>query len=153
MPKAQQQVVQVWKHSLGDCDWKCHSFSLRWTWGAANSGKWMRRTCTTSSWKTCPASSRRQRTRVPVWTRERWEHFPADPDDHVDLCRNSKRGGMATHAGVALELGIIRPAEGKSRWGGHEDGEVRLSLVTGSPCRPRWRLSWSGVSAEPGNTR
>jgi len=28
---------------------------------------------------------------------------------------NSKRGGMATHAGVALELGIIRPAEGKSR--------------------------------------
>ena len=31
------------------------------------------------------------------------------------LCRNSKRGGMATHAGVALELGIIRPAEGKSR--------------------------------------
>jgi len=28
---------------------------------------------------------------------------------------NSKRGGMATHAGVALELGIVRPAEGKSR--------------------------------------
>ena len=33
----------------------------------------------------------------------------------LTLCRNSKRGGMATHAGVALELGIIRPAEGKSR--------------------------------------
>jgi len=28
---------------------------------------------------------------------------------------NSKRGGMATHAGVALELGIVRPQEGKSR--------------------------------------
>jgi len=28
---------------------------------------------------------------------------------------NSKRGGMATHAGVALELGIARPQEGKSR--------------------------------------
>ena len=27
-------------------------------------------------------------------------------------CRNSKRGGMATHAGVALELGIHRPAAG-----------------------------------------
>jgi len=26
--------------------------------------------------------------------------------------RNSKRGGMATHAGVALELGIIRPQAG-----------------------------------------
>ena len=25
-------------------------------------------------------------------------------------CRNSKRGGMATHAGVALELGITRPS-------------------------------------------
>merc|ERR1719382_1104988 len=25
---------------------------------------------------------------------------------------NSKRGGMATHAGVALELGIVRPQEG-----------------------------------------
>ena len=115
MPKAQQQVVQVCKHTLGDCDCNCPSFSPRWTW-AANSGKWMRRTCTTSSWKTCPASLRRQRTRVPVWTRERWEHCPDHDDDHVDLCRNSKRGGMATHAGVALELGIIRPAEGKSRW-------------------------------------
>jgi len=31
------------------------------------------------------------------------------------MFRNSKRGGMATHAGVALELGIVRPAEGKSR--------------------------------------
>jgi len=28
---------------------------------------------------------------------------------------NSKRGGMATHAGVALELGIVRPQEGKSK--------------------------------------
>merc|ERR1712110_57403 len=27
---------------------------------------------------------------------------------------NSKRGGMATHAGVALELGIVRPQEGKT---------------------------------------
>merc|ERR1719295_2314136 len=27
---------------------------------------------------------------------------------------NSKRGGMATHAGVALELGIVRPQEGKA---------------------------------------
>ena len=26
--------------------------------------------------------------------------------------RNSKRGGMATHAGVALELGITRPGGG-----------------------------------------
>ena len=25
---------------------------------------------------------------------------------------NSKRGGMATHAGVALELGIVRPTTG-----------------------------------------
>ena len=29
---------------------------------------------------------------------------------------NSKRGGMATHAGVALELGIVRPQEGKTRY-------------------------------------
>jgi len=28
---------------------------------------------------------------------------------------NSKRGGMATHAGVALELGISRPQAGKSK--------------------------------------
>merc|ERR1711936_1415288 len=27
---------------------------------------------------------------------------------------NSKRGGMATHAGVALELGLVRPHEGKT---------------------------------------
>jgi len=27
---------------------------------------------------------------------------------------NSKRGGMATHAGVALELGLVRPNEGKT---------------------------------------
>merc|ERR1712156_53627 len=27
---------------------------------------------------------------------------------------NSKRGGMATHAGEALELGIVRPQEGKA---------------------------------------
>ncbi len=26
---------------------------------------------------------------------------------------NSRRGGMATHAGVAMELGIVRPAGGK----------------------------------------
>ena len=30
----------------------------------------------------------------------------------ICLIRNSKRGGMATHAGVALELGITRPSAG-----------------------------------------
>ena len=30
-----------------------------------------------------------------------------------NMFRNSRRGGMATHAGVAMELGIIRPAGGK----------------------------------------
>ena len=31
------------------------------------------------------------------------------------MCRNSKRGGMATHAGVALELGIHRPQAAKGK--------------------------------------
>ena len=35
-----------------------------------------------------------------------------DPLITICLIRNSKRGGMATHAGVALELGITRPSAG-----------------------------------------
>ena len=39
-------------------------------------------------------------------------HFLAFQSSSIDRirCRNSKRGGMATHAGVALELGITRPS-------------------------------------------
>ena len=48
--------------------------------------------------------------------------------------RNSKRGGMATHAGVALELGIIRPQASKSKIGMSPQMEA---ILIWCQCRTR----------------
>ena len=48
--------------------------------------------------------------------------------------RNSKRGGMATHAGVALELGIIRPQVAKSKIGMSPQMEA---ILIWCQCRTR----------------
>ena len=47
---------------------------------------------------------------------------------------NSKRGGMATHAGVALELGIVRPQSGTNKIGMSPQMEA---ILIWCQCRTR----------------